>query len=56
VKYCLLVNHAPVVQMLLLLHEWKIVYSDKEFVILVPTTPGAQADHAAGAGRIGAGS
>ena len=50
VNYCLLASYSPMVKVLLLLHEWKIVYTDKNFVILVHTAPVAPAVSSASEG------
>jgi hypothetical protein len=39
INFCLLSSDSPMVRVLLLLHQWKIIYSDDKSVILVRTPP-----------------
>ncbi|HEV2484240.1 MAG TPA: hypothetical protein VGT08_01805 [Terracidiphilus sp.] len=44
VNFCLLTAQSPMVHVLLLLHEWKMVYSDYNSVIFVRTTAAGQVE------------
>ena len=42
INFCLLSSDSPMVRVLLLLHEWRIIYSDDKSVILVRNAPWGQ--------------
>jgi hypothetical protein len=44
INFCLLTRQSPMARVLPLLHEWKIVYSDNNSVILMRTAHGSQAE------------
>jgi hypothetical protein len=44
INFCLLARQSPMARVLPLLHEWKIVYSDNNSVILMRTAPGSRAE------------
>jgi hypothetical protein len=44
IGFCLLSRQSPMARVLLLMHEWKIVYSDNNSVILQRTAPGSRAE------------
>jgi hypothetical protein len=44
ISFCLLSRQSPMVRVLQLLHEWKIVYSDDNAVVLVPAEAGNRAE------------
>ncbi|MFZ0747368.1 MAG: hypothetical protein WAM85_23390 [Terracidiphilus sp.] len=43
VNFCLLSNHAPMANILPLLHDWKMIYSDNNSVVFARTSPDGHA-------------
>jgi hypothetical protein len=50
INFCLLDSHSSIIKVLIQIHEWKIVYTDKNFVILVRTAPDGPAVSSASGG------